>query len=69
MRPILMLYLIVAQTGVAAAHTLPDGEPLAAQISHQLLGFHHLAFLLLVPVVAMILYRGRKFRAGRHGPP
>jgi hypothetical protein len=42
--------------GVAAAHTLSDGEGVIAQLWHELLGWHHLPFTLLLVVVGLVAW-------------
>jgi len=45
------LTLAAGIPGAAAAHTLSDSEGVITQLRHELLGWHHLPFTLLLVVI------------------
>ena len=57
MRFLLGLFLLTGLTRVAAAHTLAADDGLPAQLSHQLLGWHHFPLTILLLVAGIWLFR------------
>ncbi len=56
----LLAVILVATAATAGAHPLGPGQSLFDQLSHQLLGGHHLPLLLLIVVAAVVVVRSRK---------
>jgi hypothetical protein len=68
MKKLLSLWLVLAVSGVADAHTLASDEGLPVQIGHQFFGLHHLpatAILLLGSIVLIGYIRRTRRRAGK----
>jgi hypothetical protein len=57
MRKLISLVLIAGCSAGASAHPLPGDEPIAAQLSHQLLSMHHAGVIFVVLVAAALLMR------------
>ena len=53
MRVISSLFTIIATMEVAGAHTLDGDHNLAEQVSHQLLGTHHLPVTIALIAIAL----------------
>lgn len=51
-------------TGIEAAlaHTLPEDHSLADQLTHQVIGAHHIPLLVLIVTAGFVLYR--RLRSG-----
>ena len=61
MRISLLFLVCAALIGVADAHTLPAGNDVAAQLSHQLVAPHHvLATVVIAAAIAAIWRHHRK---------
>jgi hydrogenase/urease accessory protein HupE len=57
MRKYLALFLLMAISPVASAHTAPTEDGLVTQFTHQLLGVHHLPLTALILVVGLVALR------------
>ncbi len=54
------IFLMIAVSAQANAHTLAGDESIPLQIGHQLLGVHHLPLTLLLVTGGIILFRQLK---------
>jgi hypothetical protein len=54
------LALTIGLAGTAAAHTLPIQDGIVRAVDHQLFGWHHLPMTLLLVVVGVAMYIGRR---------
>lgn len=52
--------LLTVLCGAAHAHVLGNGDGLVMQLVHQALGAHHLPYMLIAVVVAVVAYRSRR---------
>ena len=59
MRKLIGTCLILAYSGSAGAHTLPETFGVVAQFGHQLLGSHHMPLVLLLLAVGLLVLRAR----------
>jgi hypothetical protein len=57
MRLFLSVYFLVAVSAAAEAHTLTADESMPLQLSHQLLGLHHLPLTALLLIGGIVLLR------------
>ena len=55
-KPLTSLVLSAGLAGVANAHTLGPDAGVPRQLWHELLGWHHLPFTLLLVAIGVILY-------------
>ena len=60
MKRIFAVLLIAGLAGTANAHMLEEHNGLVAQLTHQLLGLHHLLPLLIIAVAFGLLARRKK---------
>lgn len=60
MKSLLALLPIAGFTGVASAHVLEESQSLIDQVSHQLLGLHHLPMVLIILLVVWLAFRANR---------
>ena len=58
----LLAVMMVATAGAAGAHPLGAEQSLLDQLSHQLIGAHHLPLLILIVAAAVLALRGLRRR-------
>lgn len=68
MRSIFFLIALMSLSGPLLAHSLADGESLARQIEHQVLGTHHAPAILFIVLLATVVAGAtlRNNQAARH---
>ena len=52
--------LTIGFAGAAAAHTLPIKDGIMRALDHELFGWHHLPMTILLIVIGVAMYYGRK---------